>query len=148
MADTDTAPVALPDSVIEQVAAIVGDRLRTPADEPFAEHPSFYGGDDRIATLTIRPQDTAEVALILPILAEARVPVVVRGGGHSMAHRSRTTGVIIDLALLDTVDIDAEGKVGTAGGGVIAGRYTEEAAKHGLATGFGDSYGIGVAGIL
>jgi hypothetical protein len=30
MADTDTAPVALPDSVIEQVAAIVGDRLRTP----------------------------------------------------------------------------------------------------------------------
>jgi FAD/FMN-containing dehydrogenase len=49
--------------------------------------------------------------------------------------------------LLDSVEVDPAARIATAGGGVTAGRYGAAAAEYGLATGFGDTSTVGVAGL-
>ncbi len=96
----------------------------------------------------VRPRDAAEVTRLLPLVSQSGVPLAVRGGGHSYAsHGLVDGGVVLDLAALDAVTIDPASRVGRAGGGATAGRYTALAAEHGLATGFGDTASVGVAGI-
>ena len=132
----------------ERLASIVGDRVHTAAEPGFDAALTLYGGASRVPALIVQPRDASEVARILPVVAEAGLPVTVRAGGHSLARRSRVEGgVVLDLALLNTVDIDPITRIATAGGGVTAGRYTEIAAGHGLATGFGDTASVGVAGL-
>ncbi len=144
MTDLTTTASALS----ERLASIVGDRVRTATDPDFDAGLSIYGGVPRVPALVVQPRDAAEIARILPIVADAGLPVSVRAGGHSLARRSLVEGgVVLDLALLDTVDIDPVAHIATAEGGVTAGRYSAIAAEHGLATGFGDTASVGVAGL-
>jgi FAD/FMN-containing dehydrogenase len=55
--------------------------------------------------------------------------------------------LVIDVRRLDSLDIDAEGRTAWAGSGLTAGSYTRAAGAHGLATGFGDTGSVGVAGL-
>lgn len=143
---TDLATTA--SDLFDKISDIVGDRVRTATVPGFDAALSLYGGAPRTPALVVQPRDAEEVARILPMIGDARLPVTARAGGHSLARRSRVEGgVVLDLALLDGVDIDTAARVGTAGGGVTAGRYTDIAAEHGLATGFGDTASVGVAGL-
>jgi hypothetical protein len=56
-------------------------------------------------------------------------------------------GIVIDVLDLDAIDIDPAARRPWAGAGVTAGAYTVAAVEHGLATGFGDTASVGIAGI-
>ena len=142
MTDTNAGLVAA-------LAGLLPARVATPGDP--ACDPAARGASDPgpvTPAAIVRPRDAGDVARILPLVGEAGLAVTVRAGGHSYAGRSLVDGgVVLDLADLDAVEIDPATSTGRAGGGTTAGRYTALAAEHGLATGFGDTTGVGVAGL-
>ncbi|WP_425956712.1 FAD-binding oxidoreductase [Xylanimonas sp. McL0601] len=133
----------------EALRARLGDRV-VPRDDPrFAQTAAvFVGGPDRTPALLVRPQDADEVALALAVAQDHGLPVAVRSGGHSLARFGLVEdGLVIDLRLLDDIELDADAGVGRAGGGARAGDYTVAAGERGLATGFGDTGSVGIAGL-
>ncbi|GAB2472054.1 FAD-binding oxidoreductase [Promicromonospora xylanilytica] len=151
MQDSTTArhsPEA-PESALAPLAATLGDRLLTPADDEFADAATlFVGGPARTPAAVARVRTTDEVVAAIAVARDAGLPLAVRAGGHHQArHGVVDGGLVLDLRLMDGVRIDAAGGVGHAQGGVLAGAYTAAAGEHGLATGFGDTASVGVAGI-
>ncbi len=69
-------------------------------------------------------------------------------GGHSLVGHSTGDGVlVIDTRDLRGLHIDPDARVAWAGAGMTAGEYTAAAAAHGLATPFGDTGTVGIAGL-
>jgi FAD/FMN-containing dehydrogenase len=133
------------DDVSRRLAPVLGDRLIA---GPTPDSVHFFAPDGRIPALVARPVDAKEVAAVVTAAAETGVPFAVRSTGHSYArHGVVADGLVLDLQLMNEVRIDPERRVGTAAGGATAGTYTTAAHEHGLATGFGDTTSVGVAGL-
>lgn len=114
------------------------DEARTP----------FYGGFDYRPTAIIRPADADEVAQVVRLAADTGLDLAVRSGGHSVAgHSVADGGIVLDLAALRGLEIDAENRTAWADTGLTTGEYTTAAAAYGLATGFGDTGSVGIGGI-
>ncbi|MGW5238592.1 FAD-binding oxidoreductase [Monashia sp. NPDC004114] len=108
----------------------------------------FYSYTGATPRLVVRPCDAADVAAAIGVARDLGLEVAVRSGGHSVAgHSSVADGLVIDLRDLDSLEIDPDALLATVGAGVTAGRYTTEAGKHSLATGFGDTGSVGIGGI-
>jgi FAD/FMN-containing dehydrogenase len=133
------------DDVARRLAPVLGDRLIA---GPTPDSVHFFAPDGRVPALVARPVDAKEVAAVVTAAAETGVPFAVRSTGHSYARHSVVAdGLVLDLQLMNEVRIDPERRVGTAAGGATAGTYTTAAHEHGLATGFGDTASVGVAGL-
>src|SRR6187402_3502172 len=77
----------------------------------------------------------------------AQVPVRVLSTGHG-AEDPVTDGLLISVRELDRVEIDAEERAATVGGGVRWSAVVDAAAGYGLAPVSGSSTGVGVVGFL
>jgi FAD/FMN-containing dehydrogenase len=53
---------------------------------------------------------------------------------------------VLDLSAMRALDIDTKARTAWAEPGLTAGEYTVAAARHGLATGFGDTGSVGIGG--
>jgi FAD/FMN-containing dehydrogenase len=108
----------------------------------------FVGAVDRRPAMIVRVADAADVARVIALARETRAELAIRSGGHSPAgHGVSEGGIVLDVSELRELEIDAEGRTAWAGAGLTAGEYTTAAAAHGLATGFGDTGSVGIAGI-
>jgi FAD/FMN-containing dehydrogenase len=108
----------------------------------------FYGKFDRRPAAVVRPSNAAEVARVVVLAAETGVELAVRSGGHSLAgHSASDGGIVLDLADMHALDIDAGGRTAWAETGLTAGAYTAAVGAHGLATGFGDTGSVGIGGL-
>jgi FAD/FMN-containing dehydrogenase len=108
----------------------------------------FYGGWDRRPGAVVRPTDAAGVARVVGFARDRGLELAVRSGGHSTAGHSTTEGgIVLDLADMHALDIDAEGRTAWAQAGLTTGAYTTQVGAHGLATGFGDTGSVGIGGI-
>ncbi len=117
------------------------------ADYDAARELVLAGRDSRPLAL-VRPVDAADVASAVRVLAGEGVPFAVRGGGHHPTGSAGGDGAfVIDTRGMKGVEVDAAGRTATAQAGVTTGEYTALAAEHGLATGFGDTPTVGVAGL-
>lgn len=153
--DTEEHGMTRTDGVERALRRRLGERVLTAADDGFGEAAGlvFAGaetepGAEAPPAVLARPRDEAEVAAVIAASVESGLPLAVRGAGHSYArHGAGADGIVLDLRGMSGVAIDAERRIGTAQGGAVAGRYTELAGAHGLATGFGDTGTVGVGGI-
>jgi FAD/FMN-containing dehydrogenase len=127
----------------------VEGRVIAPGDPDYDDARSvFYGGLDKRPAAIVRAASDADVARVIAEVQEAGLELAVRSGGHSVAGHSVTEGgIVLDLSEMQALEIDAESRTAWAESGLTAGRYSEAAAEHGLATGFGDSPSVGVGGI-
>jgi FAD/FMN-containing dehydrogenase len=108
----------------------------------------FYGRFDRRPALIIRAADAADVAQAIALARDSGLELAVRSGGHSIAgHGVTDGGIVLDLSELKALEIDAERRTAWAEPGLTTGEYTLAAARHGLATGFGDTGSVGIGGI-
>src|SRR5918911_1606575 len=84
-----------------------------------------------------------------PALArDAGLEVSIRGGGHNVAGRAVTDGgVMIDLAEMKAVAVDATRRTATAGGGVTWNELNAATGAHGLAVTGGAISTTGLAGL-
>jgi FAD binding domain-containing protein/berberine-like enzyme len=131
------------------LAADLKGRVIAPDDEDYdVARTVFPGGIDRRPALIARVADAGDVARVIALARDTGLELAVRGGGHSAAgHGVTDGGIVIDLRDMNAVEIDPATRTAWAEGGATAGRYTDAAAEHGLATGFGDMGTVGVGGI-
>jgi FAD/FMN-containing dehydrogenase len=96
----------------------------------------------------VRVADARDVATAVGFARRNGLEVAVRSGGHSLAGHSTGDGVlVVDVRDLRGLHIDPDARVAWAGAGLTAGEYTAAVAEHGLATPFGDTGSVGLAGI-
>ena len=108
----------------------------------------FMGGFDRRPAVIVRPKDAAEVSRVVTLARETGLELAVRSGGHSSAgHSTSESGIVVDLAEMRAIEVDADERTAWAETGLTAAAYSATAAAYGLATGFGDTGSVGIGGI-
>jgi FAD/FMN-containing dehydrogenase len=108
----------------------------------------FYGGIDPHPAAVVRVADDEDVRRLVTLARDTGADLSVRAGGHSIpGHSVRDGSVVLHLGDRRALEIDPEGKTAWAEAGLTGAEYTQSAAKHGLATGFGDTGSVGIAGL-
>lgn len=125
-------------------------RVLTAGDEGYdAARVVVLGGVDPHPAVIARPVDDADVAAVVSYARDNGLALAVRSGGHSgAAYGTVEDGIVLDLRDLARIDIDVDGRTAWVESGVTAGDFTVEAAKHGLAVGFGDTGSVGLGGLV
>lgn len=134
---------------IPQLRAQLDGRVIVPGDTDYdAARTTFYGGIDRKPAAIVRTANASEVAQVITLARESGLELAIRSGGHSVAgHSVCDGGIVLDLSLMRTLDVDVERRTAWAQSGLTTGAYTSATAAHGLATGFGDTGSVGIGGI-
>jgi FAD/FMN-containing dehydrogenase len=87
----------------------------------------------------------ADIAATLAAVRGLRLPTAIRSGGHSVAGRSSTDGVVLDVTPMRSVVV--AGDVATVGAGVQLGDLYDALAEHGLTIPAGCGRSVGIAGL-
>jgi FAD/FMN-containing dehydrogenase len=101
---------------------------------------------DKRPALIVRAASTDDVARAVSFARSEGRPIAVRGGAHSAAGFSTCDdGIVIDLARLNTVQVDVDSRRAFAGGGTRWKEFDTATQQHGLATtgGLVSSTGVG-----
>jgi FAD/FMN-containing dehydrogenase len=108
----------------------------------------FYGGIDRRPAAIVRPANADQIARVVSGARESGLKLAIRSGGHSIAgHSVCDGGIVLDLSEMRALEIDPEARTAWAQTGLTAREYTNAAAAHSLATGFGDTGSVGIGGL-
>ena len=124
-------------------------RVIVPGDDGYDQaRTSIYAGVDRRPAAFIRPANADQVAQVIALAHQSGLELAVRSGGHSLAvHSLSNGGIVLDLAEMTGLEIDPGQRTAWAQSGLTAGKYLAQTAKHGLATGFGDTATVGLGGL-
>jgi FAD/FMN-containing dehydrogenase len=87
----------------------------------------------------------ADIAATLAAVRGLRLPTAIRSGGHSVAGRSSTDGVVLDVTPMRSVVV--AGDVATVGAGVQLGDLYDALAEDGLTIPAGCGPSVGIAGL-
>ncbi len=135
-------------NLVAELNKLSGRVITPDASEYDTARTVFYGGIDRRPAAIARVANAADVARVVSLARETGLELAVRSGGHSPAgHGVSDGGIVLDLAALKGLHIDADNRTAWAEAGLTAVEYTTAAAAHGLATGFGDTGSVGIGGI-
>jgi FAD/FMN-containing dehydrogenase len=142
-------PVTHPAIDLERVRAQMDGRLITPGDPDYDAARTVLPGDiDRRPAVIVRAANAQDVVRAIALARETGLELAVRAGGHSVGGFGvNEGGIVLDLRDMRGLEIDAEQRIAWAEGGLTTGEYTVEAAKLGLATGFGDTATVGIGGL-
>ena len=134
---------------VKRLKADLQEHVILPGDARYDEKRSVYfTGVDRRPAAIVQPGSAEEVASVIRVVRDRGARLSVKGGGHGFTSAGvRDDTVVFDLSRFDGLELDVEARVARAGGGLTTGAYTAAAAERGLATGFGDSPLVGIAGI-
>ena len=139
----------LENQAVAELRAALHGRVIAPDDSGFDKARTvFYGGIDRRPAVIVRAADDGDVARVITFARDQGLELAVRSGGHSVAgHSVCEGGIVLDLADLRGLEIDAAKRTAWAQAGLTAGEYTTAVGAHGLATGFGDTASVGIGGL-
>jgi FAD/FMN-containing dehydrogenase len=134
---------------IQELRDELAGRVLGPADPGYdAARRVFLPSVDRRPAAIVRPVDAGEVGRVLAVARESGAELAVRGGGHSHAgHGTTDGGILLDLGALSALEVDVDGRIARAAGGLTSGELTAAAAAHGLAVGLGDTPSVGIGGL-
>jgi FAD/FMN-containing dehydrogenase len=93
----------------------------------------------------VRCATPADVAATLAVAGRLGLPTAIRSGGHSVAGRSATEGIVLDVTPMGSVAVS--GEVATVGAGVRLGDLYDTLATHGLTIPAGCGPSVGIAGL-
>src|SRR5512132_4488530 len=93
----------------------------------------------------VRCATPADVAATLAVAGGLGLRTAIRSGGHSVAGRSSTDGVVLDVTPMGSVAV--AGEVATVGAGVRLGELYDGLAEHGLTIPAGCGPSVGIAGL-
>src|SRR5688572_10630635 len=134
---------------LESLAGCINGRLIRPGDDEYevARHVHQAAVDARPLAI-VRAADARDVAFTVLFARDNELELAVRGGSHSVAGQGTIDGgLVLDLADMRGLHIDPDARVAWAQPGLTAIEFTEAAAAHGLATPFGDTGSVGIAGL-
>jgi FAD/FMN-containing dehydrogenase len=93
----------------------------------------------------VRCASPADVAATVAVARGLRLRTAIRSGGHSVAGRSSTDGILLDVTPMRSVAV--AGDVATVGAGVRLGDLYDALAEHGLTIPAGCGPSVGIAGL-
>ena len=94
-----------------------------------------------------RVESTADVAACVRFAADGGAPLRIRNGGHSYGGWSSGPGLVVDLAKLNRVSVDAEAMTATIGAGALLADVYSELGAQGVSIGGGSCATVGVTGL-
>jgi FAD/FMN-containing dehydrogenase len=125
-----------------------GDLITSDSPSYEAARKVWNGMIDRRPGAIARCRSTSDVVTAINFARTHGLFPAVRGGGHSAAGLGMIDdGLVIDLADLNEVQIDAENRIARVGGGATWRLLDQAAAVHGLATTGGVISTTGVGGL-
>jgi FAD/FMN-containing dehydrogenase len=124
-------------------------QLLQPGDPAYDDARRVHNGlIDKHPALIARCHGTADVADAVKLGRALGLPIAVRGGGHNVAGRATIDkGLMIDLAPMKGIHVDASARTARAQGGVLWKEFNRETEVHGLATTGGVVGSTGIAGL-
>jgi FAD/FMN-containing dehydrogenase len=93
----------------------------------------------------VRCATPEDVAATLAVAGGLGLGTAIRSGGHSVAGRSCTEGIVLDVTPMGSVAV--AGEVATVGAGVRLGELYDTLAEHGLTIPAGCGPSVGIAGL-
>ncbi|HYK89001.1 MAG TPA: FAD-binding oxidoreductase [Acidobacteriota bacterium] len=136
-------------AAIRTLASKITGHLITPeAPDYESSRLVFNRAFDRRPALIIRCAGASDIARAFDFAQTHKLPVAVRGGGHSRAGFSVCDGgVVIDLCEMNRVEVDVNKRVARAEGGALVRDLDQATQRFGLATTSGGCPTVGVAGL-
>lgn len=122
-----------------------------PSDPDYKESIARWATNaQRNAKIVAFVRDSEDVSLALGFARSSKLPVAIRGGGHSSSGASSSEGgLVIDLSRhLNRVNVDVERKLAYVGGGALWADVDKATIVHGLATVAGTVSHTGVGGCV
>ena len=137
------------DRELDELRATVAGELIVPGAPAYDRARRVWNGlVDRRPLAVLRCSSTSDVVAGVAFARDSGVPVAVRGGGHNVAgHGTVDDGIVLDLAPMDTVTIDADARTADVGAGSTWGRVDAETGPFALAVPGGVFSRTGVAGL-
>src|SRR5262245_60262959 len=134
---------------LAQLAPSFTGQLLQPGDASYEEARRVHNGlIDRRPAVIARCAGAADVADAVKLARGLNLPASVRGGGHNVAGRAAIdAGVMIDLAPMKGIHVDAAARTARAQGGVLWKELNRETQAHGLAVTGGVVSTTGIAGL-
>ena len=134
---------------IPKLRADVSGRVIGPDDAEYDRARAvFYGGFDLYPAVIVQVADEVDIARVIALARETGLELAVKSGGHSVIGQGVSDGgIVIDLAGLRAIDVDAEERTAWAQTGLTALEFTTATHAHGLGVGFGDTGSVGIGGI-
>jgi FAD/FMN-containing dehydrogenase len=134
---------------LAQLAADITGQLLTAEHSAYDEARAVFAAHvDARPRFIARVSGADDIARLIAHARETGSELAVRGGGHSPAgYGVSDGGIVVDVSALRSFELDPTRRTAWAGAGLTAGEYTDAAGEYGLATGFGDTGSVGIAGI-
>lgn len=104
-------------------------------------------GNEQRPALVAQCVHADDVRYAVEFARKHSLEVAVRGGGHSPMGWGISNGLVIDLARMNRVAIDAAKRTARIDAGVLSGEVMRAAGRHGLAPILGQCPGVGAAGV-
>jgi FAD/FMN-containing dehydrogenase len=146
---TDGKQIALAAKDVLDLRASLRGELLAPGEPGYDPARKIWNGDfDRRPALIARCVGAADIIQSLAFARAHRLPIAVRGGGHSLSGQSVCDdGLMIDLSRMKSVQVDPNTKQARLEAGVLLGEFDREAQFFGLATTAGTVSDTGAAGL-
>ncbi len=140
---------ALDSTAVAELTERFSGAVLGPQDPGYDEARRVHNGSiDKRPALIARCRGTADVVDAVRFATEHGLEIAVRGGGHNVAGRAVCEGgLMIDLAPMKGISVDAERRTARAQGGVTWREFNRETQLHGLATTGGVISTTGIAGL-
>jgi hypothetical protein len=127
---------------------IVGHVITPDGSEYEAARLIFNRAFDRRPAVIVRCASASDIARSLDFGQKHKLPLAVRGGGHSrLGYGMCDGGVVIDLSAMKRVEVDADKRVARAEAGALVRDLDEATQRFGLATTSGGCPTVGIAGL-
>lgn len=136
-------------TTIAELRESVRGAVLEPGDEGYDEHRKVYNAmHDRRPAVIVRCTDTADVLAAVRHAADGGLDLAVRGGGHSVPGFGTVDGgIVVDLATMKGVRVDAAARTARVAGGATFGDLDHATHPFGLATTGGIISTTGVSGL-
>lgn len=136
-------------STLAQLAPGFTGRFLQPADAEYDDARRVHNGFvDKRPAIIARCRGVADVSDAVKIARALKLEVSVRGGGHNVAGLAVVDGgLMIDLALMKGIQVDARARTARAQGGVLWAEFNRETQLYGLATTGGVIGSTGISGL-
>jgi FAD/FMN-containing dehydrogenase len=140
---------AIPDDDVTEFASSLKGKVHEPGSSGYEEARHIFNGMiDKHPGLIAQPAGTDDVAKCVNFAREHNLLVSVKGGGHAASgHSVCDAGLMIDLCLLKSIDVDPKAATATAGAGVNWGEFDAATQAHGLAVTGGRNPTTGISGL-
>ncbi len=136
-------------AAVTEAAATFSGRLIQPGEAGYDDARRIQNGlIDKRPALIAQCRGMADIADSVRLAQQLGLEIAVRGGGHNVAGRATVDqGLMIDLSLMRSVQVDAKARTARAEGGATWKEFNRETQAHGLATTGGVVGSTGVAGL-